>query len=277
MPDPFAERAVFELPSMESVVVVKDLVSKTGRTLDVYRSPAFGDQALPGVVFVPGDAPDEIIANAKQWGQYVSWGQLVALSGLAAVTINHRSTNEFKDLEGAAQDVDAAVDHIRTNGSELRIDPERIAIWTCSAGAPFALRTALRDRPGYIRALVALYSIMDLRPGREVISADIPDQVLAAFSCSYHVETGGSFPPMLVARAGKDQEFINRSIEAFVRTAVAAGVEIEYVNHAEGQHAFDIRDSDARSRAIIKRTLDFLRAALLGERDPGCMGPPSHS
>lgn len=251
------------MPSMESVAVVKDIVSKTGRTLDVYRSPGFDDQVLPAVVFVPGDAPEEVIADAKGWGQYVSWGQLVALSGLAAVTTNHRSTNGFRDLEGAAQDVDAAVDHVRKNGPDLRIDSERIAIWTCSAGAPFALRTALRDRPPYLRALVALYSILDLRPGRGMISADIPDKVLADFSCSRYVEAGGSFPPMLVARAGKDNELINRSIETFVTAAVASGVEIDYLNHAEGQHAFDVRDSDARSRAIIRRTLDFLRYALL--------------
>src|SRR5260370_20914002 len=98
MPDPFAARAVLALPSMESVVVVKDIVSKTGRMLDVYRSPDFDDQVLPAVVFVPGDAPEEVIADAKNWGQYVSWGQLVALSGLVAVTTNHRSTNGFRDL-----------------------------------------------------------------------------------------------------------------------------------------------------------------------------------
>jgi acetyl esterase/lipase len=265
---------------MESVLVVKDIVSKTGRTLDVYRSPDSEDRALPAVVFVPGDAPEEIMADAKQWGQYVSWGQLVALSGLAAVITNHRSTNGFRHLEGAAQDVDAAVDHVRMNGSDLGIDPERIAIWTCSAGAPFALRTALRDRPAYIRALVAFYSIMDLRPGREMISSDIPDKVVADFSCSHYLEVGGSFPRMLVARAGKDNEIINRSIETFVAAAVAVGVEIDYMNHADGQHAFDVRDGDARSRAIIQCTLDFLSDALLGEpersRTPHST-PASHS
>jgi acetyl esterase/lipase len=264
MPEPFAERAVLALPSMDSVVVVKDIVSRTGRTLDVYRRPDLVDQLLPAVVVVPGDAPEEIIANAKEWGQYISWGQLIALSGLAAVTTNHRSTNDFRSLEGAAQDVDAAVDHVRMNGSELGIDSERLAIWTCSAGGPFALRTALRDRPTYIRALVALYSIMDLRLGRDLISADVSDEVLADFSCSRHIEAGGPLPPMLIARAGRDREIINRSIETFVAMAVGAGVDIDYFNHAAGQHAFDLRDDDSRSRAIIKHTLDFLHDALLG-------------
>src|SRR5260370_856823 len=184
MPDPRADRAVLVLPSMDSVVVVKDLVSTTGRTLDIYRHPNLENQALPAVVFVPGDAPEEIIADAKQWGQYVSWGQLVALSGLVAVTTNHRSTSGFKDLEGAAQDVDAALDYVRTNGPDLGIDPERIAIWTCSAGAPFAFRTALRGRPAYNPARVSLHSLLDVRPGREMISAVFPDTVRVGCSWS---------------------------------------------------------------------------------------------
>jgi hypothetical protein len=48
-----------------------------------------------------------------------------------------------------------------------------------------------------------------------------------------------------------------------VAAAVAAGVEIDYLNHAEGEHAFDVRNDDARSRAIIQRTLDFLVNALV--------------
>jgi hypothetical protein len=70
---------------------------------------------------------------------------------------------------------------------------------------------------------------------------------------------------MLIARAGKDNEFINRSIETFVAAAVAAGVEIDYLNHAEGEHAFDVRNDDARSSAIIQRTLDFLVNALVSD------------
>src|SRR5260370_35403143 len=132
--------------------------------------------------------------EAKGWGEDVSGGQVGGVCGLVGVNTNHRSTSGFRDLEGAAQDVEAAIDHVRTNGPDLGIDPERIAIWTCSAGAPFAVRTALRDRPASIRALVALYSIMDLRPGREMISAVIPHRGLPAFSCSPFLDAGGAFP-----------------------------------------------------------------------------------
>jgi hypothetical protein len=67
---------------------------------------------------------------------------------------------------------------------------------------------------------------------------------------------------MLVVRAGRDRDFINRSIEAFVAAGVANGVDIEYINHANGEHAFDIRNDVPRSRAVIQRTLDFLVSSL---------------
>jgi hypothetical protein len=34
------------------------------------------------------------------------------------------------------------------------------------------------------------------------------------------------------------------------------------MNHPTGRHGFDILDDDARSREIIARTLDFLKARL---------------
>jgi hypothetical protein len=32
------------------------------------------------------------------------------------------------------------------------------------------------------------------------------------------------------------------------------------LNHATGRHGFDVEDDNERSREIIKRTLDFIRA-----------------
>lgn len=264
MTDPFALRAVLPVPPMDDVVV-ETRTTTTGRALDVYRRARLEADPAPAVLFVPGDGPEEVIANAKDWGQYVSWGRLAASRGLVAVTMNHRSTNQYSDLEGAAQDVDAAVDWVRSSGVALGIDPERIAIWTCSAGGPMALRTVLRDRPSCVRALVALYSVLDLRGASEQFSPPVSEEVLAEFSPARYLELGGAFPPMFVVRAGRDREAINRSIERFVATAVESGVDLEYINYAGGQHAFDIRDDTARARAIIRRTLDFLSQALLHE------------
>jgi len=40
------------------------------------------------------------------------------------------------------------------------------------------------------------------------------------------------------------------------------GATLDLLNHPEGRHGFEILDDDARSRQIIRRTLDFLRDRL---------------
>lgn len=39
---------------------------------------------------------------------------------------------------------------------------------------------------------------------------------------------------------------------------------IEVLVHPQGRHGFDVLDDDARSREIIARTIEFLRARLGG-------------
>ena len=55
----------------------------------------------------------------------------------------------------------------------------------------------------------------------------------------------------------------NSAIDRFARQALEANAALELINHPEGRHAFDILDDDARSREIIARTVEFLKAQLL--------------
>jgi hypothetical protein len=47
-----------------------------------------------------------------------------------------------------------------------------------------------------------------------------------------------------------------------VGRALAVNVSLDLLNHPAGRHGFDILDDDARSREVIARTIDFLRARL---------------
>lgn len=260
---------VLELPGMDQVRVVRDLPYKTlgevHLTMDLYHPPGHvAGTPLPAVIFVPGDGPPDVIAGAKDWGQYVSWGRLSAVSGLAAVTSNHRSTEGFTRLAEVVEDVEDLVGHVRDRADSLDIDPDRLAIWTCSAGPTFALRTALRDRPAFLRCLVALYGLMDLRHLREELPSSIPDQVLAAHSAVDLLGASAEgLPPMLVVRAGADRPEFTDSIDAFVNRAVSLDAPIDAMTHPEGHHAFDVVDDDEWSRKLIRRILGFLRSHLL--------------
>ena len=272
---------VYAIPGMEEAIVQKDITYKTvdgnELKLDVYYPSDYdGETRLPAVIFVHGDGPSEFLKNAKEWGEYTSWGQLAAASGLIAVTFNHRSTEMLTRLYEAASDVDDLIAFVRDDSKMLGIDANRIAIWTCSAGGPIGLRSALRDASPYVRCIVSYFAISDLKvyyeePEEETEFPGPPlpafsQEVFDEFSGAAHVSReSGTIAPMLIVRAGLDDPRLNASIARLVTVAVAKNVDIDFMNHATGHHGFEILDDNARSHEIIRATLEFVKGHLTDE------------
>ena len=256
-------KAVHSVAGMERAVVRPNLVYRTvgGQALemDVYSPP---DAAAPlaAVILVHG-GPVPAQARPKDWGVFVSYGRMLAASGLVAVAFNHR----FHDpamLPDAGSDVAAAVDHVRSHAATLGIDKDRIAIWAFSGGGPF-LSLPLRGGWPFVRALVAYYAVLDLQVPPPGASSGIGTELRQEFSPLRHVpDSDGHRPSFFIARAGRDNTWLNASIDRFVQEALARNLALELMTHPSGQHGFDILDDDARSREIIDRTLAFLRRRL---------------
>jgi len=155
--------------------VERDLVYRTDGQrvlkLDVYRPPSEGPP-VPVVFLVNGDAPEEIIATAKDWGVYRSYGQHLAARGLVGVPFNHRSTNRFERTD-AADDVQAAISFVRGRAEDLEVDATRVGVWVFSAGGPFGLAPFLWRRPDWLRCAAGFYMIWDLGPLRASVLTTI--------------------------------------------------------------------------------------------------------
>jgi len=275
MADPtFAElvsmRVVLRLPGMERADVTPGLIYKTAGEArleaDIYRpAGGVGEPPPPVVVLVHG-GPVPAGSRPQKMGAYVSTGQLLAASGMAAVAFNHRFSAPRMLVE-AAGDILDLVGYVRANARVLGVDPDRIALWFYSGGGPF-LSLALRDRLPFMKALVAYYPILDLReraPG-EMRGGhdDLDDEIRLAFSPAYHIAASGfPAPPLLIARAGRDNPWLKGTVDRFVAAALTADATLDVLNHPEGRHAFDILNDDDRSREILSRTLTFLRDRLL--------------
>ncbi len=151
--DPRVSGAPTVLAPPAGARVQRDLVYRTDGDrvlkLDVYR-PSSRRGASPVVFLVNGDAPEEIIATAKDWGVFRSYGEHLAARGLAGVPFNHRSSNRLAPTEVAA-DVEAAIGFVRRRGGDLRIDVDRVGVWVFSAGGPFGLAPFLQRRPEWLR------------------------------------------------------------------------------------------------------------------------------
>ena len=260
------KRIVYELPGMEQARVIKNLAYKTVNEvdlfLDVYYPADLQDsERRPAVIFVHGLGPDELVKHIKDSGQYVSWGQLIAASGLIAVTFNHRSPTANISLSDIASDVDDLVSYVREHAGELRIDKDRLAIWVGSAGVPLGARSAFKGSPPFVRCLVVYYGPLHLQ---ELQAAwKLTDQEVQEFSETTYLKEAENLPPLLIVKAGIDYPELNASIDSFIKEASAKNAPLDYMIHPTGRHAFDILDDVPRSHEIIKRTVEFMQTHLV--------------
>jgi len=235
-----SKRIVYRVDGMRDVRVRRDVVYKhdAGAELlmNIYAPAGLsGDARVPAVLFVHGGPIAADYMPPTQWGVFVSYGELVAASGLVGVTFNHRLF-ALTDYERARSDVAAATEYVRSHAAELNVDADRIALWCFSGGGPL-MTSMLRDRPDYVRCLLAFYAY--LQPAEA------------------QLRSKGAGLPIFIARAGLDQPLINETIDRFVQEALAGNAMLDCMNHPAGRHGFDILDDDERSREIIARAVAF--------------------
>jgi len=256
---------VYSVAGMDQVRVQKDLKytnnANPNLLMDVYIPPMLPkDQRCPAVVFIHGGAETQY--TPKDWGIYVSWGRLVAASGLIGVTFTHRLSYPKPLLAEAAQDVLDAINYIRTNAETLSIDKEKICLAAYSAGGPM-LSLAMRDDLSFVRCLVAFYALMDIQQS-ELHRNNEPPKMVRAFSLiTYLANNANKMPPVFIARAGLDEvSTLNNSIDRFITEAISKNATIDFANHPQGVHGFDNQNDDERSREIIRRAIDFMKIHL---------------
>ena len=127
------------------------------------------------------------------------------------------------------------------------------------AGDPVAL--VLPNCPQHIAAFYAVLDLQQPPPGApdNGLSAETRTQFSPVAALG---QDARSAPPILVARAGLDNPWLNDGVDRFVAAALSRGATLDLLTHPTGRHAFDILDDDARSKQIIRRAVEFLRAHL---------------
>src|SRR5687768_5553824 len=172
---------------------------------------------------------------------------------MVAVTFTHRLRWPLSQVQEAASDVRAAIDFARANASKFKGDPDRMCIAAYSAGGPL-LTVALQDERRYVRCQLGIYPLVDAQ------GFGAADE--AKFALKTYVDRP-SFPPLFLARAGRDAiPTLNARLDAFVGSAIAAKAPITIVNHPAGAHGFDVANDDERSREIIPAAPEFMKADL---------------
>jgi hypothetical protein len=259
------KRVLYEAPGADKVTIRQGLeYSRTDdlvRTLDVYYPPEWtGATSAPAVLFVSGLS--DLGARAflgcciNEMEGYISWGRLVAASGLIGVT--------YRTGPDPAADTGAVLEHLRTRGGTLGIDAARLGLWACSSHVPNALGQVM-DRSQSIACAVLCYGFMLDLDGATGVADARRSLPFANPSAGKTVDDLPPDVPLFIARAGRDvNPGLNDSIDRFLSHAVRRNLPVTFVNHPAGPHAFDLDDDSDTTRAIVKGILTFLRLQLVG-------------
>lgn len=261
----YGKRVNYYLPEMEQVEVRRDLLYKTvedeNLLFNLYRPPGLAATARPPVVLIiHGNAPQDAMRHAKDWGANDSWARLLAASGAVAVTFNYRPIDNFANLPNSSADVADLVNFLRLNAADFALDPERFGVLAFSAGVPLGMWLTMAKPAPYLRCAVGYYGAFDLQHLRPLLPDLISNELLDEFSAINHLEKAASHRlPILVVRAGFDAESLNGTIARFVQRARIVEAPVRLVNFPHGQHGFDILNKSANTKSVIEETLNFLK------------------
>ncbi len=254
------KKVVYQLPGVDQVSVRRDVSYREADdlTMDLYYPlQAEAGVLLPAVVIVAGypdvGVPNILGCKFKEMEMNISWGQLIAASGLVAVVYTNRDP---------VADVRSVLRFVRERAATLGIDPHSIGLFAASGNAPTALSVLAQDGNDDITCAVLCCGFtLDLAGSTDVADAArkwrfvdaCAGKSISDFRCDV---------PLFIARAGQDQ-FGNTNIDRFAAAALSRNMPLTLVNHPAGPHAFDLFDNGSTSREIIRQMLAFMRFHLL--------------
>ncbi|HEX8183298.1 MAG TPA: alpha/beta hydrolase [Blastocatellia bacterium] len=258
------KKVIYEMPGVEGVTIRRDVEYRAAGsgalTMDLYYPPDMRDGArTPAVVIVAG-YPDlgyeaKVGCKFKEMGSTVSWGQLMAASGMVAITYTNREP---------ATDIHALLQHVRQNAAVLGIDENRIGVWASSGNVPLALSVLMREAGNYLKCAVFCYGYtLDLEGPTSI--SDLARMWGFVNPCAgKSVDDLPKGTPLFIARAGQDQiPHLNEALDRFIVKALTCNLPLTFVNHPEAPHAFDLFHDSETSREIIRQILAFMRFHLL--------------
>lgn len=220
-----------------------------------------GEQGLAGDLYLPSHAqgaPCVIAAHGGAWqrgspASYHDIGPYLASRGIALFAITYRFA-PGNPYPAAVHDVRAAVQFMRSKGSGLGIDPNRLALMGDSAGGHLATLVALAgDRPQFTG------SADDAYPG---VSTKV--KVCVPVYGLYDLVAQWEYDQMLAPRANFTETFLGASA-ADDRFAYQMASPINYVSRSDNKTQFlmswGTRDDIVNPASQSERMLGALKRA----------------
>ena len=256
------KRIVYQIPEMKDVICHNGIVYHTVNGIDlkadIYVPSNDGKSNPLPVVIVVINYPDSVMnkrfgRDGKDWQLAVSWAELIAASGMAAITYQ----TQFSHSE-----TDSLIYYLKENAEDYNIDMNNLCVFGCSANA-LAAQSLMQNDDYSIKCAVLNYGIL-LTPDQKYYAEIDSFNIGFYFSDLRKISRIPENIPMLVTRAGKDQlQIVNNTTDYFVAEAMKSNAQLTFINYSDGQHNFDILDDTETSKLIIRQTVDFMKTHLL--------------
>ena len=263
-PDFPEKRIVYQIPEMEEVICHNGIVYHSVNGIDLKADiyvPSHGDKSntFPVVIIVinyPDSAFNKWFGrNGKDLQMCVSWAELIAASGMAAVTYQ----TQFSHSE-----TDSLIYFLKKNAQDYHIDMSNLCVIGASANT-LGAQSLMQQDDFNIKCAVLNYGILltpDQKYYTEIESA--ANMLGFYFSDLRKISRIPENIPMLVTRAGKDRfQLVNDSTDYFVAEAMRSNAQLTFINYSDGQHDFDVLDDTEISKLIIRQTVDFVKTHLI--------------
>lgn len=258
------KRIVYQIPEMKDVIchngVVYHSVNGIDLKADIYIPPTHDkSNTLPLVIIVDGYPDSRINQSQGQDGKdlqmAVSWSELIAASGMAAVTYQ----TQFSHSE-----TDSLIYFLKKNAKDYNLDMSNLCVFGGSANT-LAAQSLMQNDDYNIKCAVLYYGIL-LTPDQKYYAAidSTAKKFGFYFSDLRNISRIPESIPILVTRAGMDKyPIVKKTTDYFVAEAIKSNARINFTNYPEGQHDFDVLDDTETSKLIIRQTVDFMKTHLL--------------
>ncbi len=224
-------RFLYPAPAADTFSITRDVQygvsGDTALKMDVF-SPRGSAGPKPVLIFF-----NRAVGDDRRNAFYAGWAQTTASKGVVAILPDLRPGTE-------AQDFNLLVPYLTQHAGELGIDRDAIAVYAGSGNVSTAFPLVEDPAQTSIRAAVMYYGSATLTGFRRDL-------------------------PVLYVRAGLDRPEVNQSITAIASRAIADNAPVRLLNHPYGHHAFEMRDDDFLTRAIIDETIAFVKQVTAAE------------
>lgn len=228
-----------------SVVVQRDYIYDQTHHLGLdIHMPQYSPSPLPTVIVIHGGGWKYFTKAAAS-----GYARFLASHGFAAVAVDYRLSSDAK-WPAQLQDLQRALQWLRSKSLELGLDPYRIAVLGDSAGGHLAAMLGLADAKSSgpaIAAVVGFYGVYDFMPlfsydetAREnpinQLIGPVPNATVACRQASPIYQITKEAPPFLLVHGLDDSVVPVTQTSAFAAALKNAGVPVQTVYVTGADH-----------------------------------------